>query len=149
MIPAIDMNIRELWDAVTDDGRKEIKGDMWNLNRYISSVKHSNKEIQQHFVITVNEYYNKNWNVLQKEHAKLLWLSLCMCSYDGKTTFFHEWIPAKRMSSNKKIPWLMQWNPTMKEDDIELLAKIMTDKEFKEIAKDHGMDDSEIKKIVK
>ncbi len=149
IIPAVDLNVKELWDATTDEGRKEIKGDMWNLNRYISSVKHSSRDLQEHFVLTVNEYYNKNWNALQKEDAKLLWFLLCMCSVNDGKTYFHEWIPTKRMSSNKKIPMLLSFFPTMKEDEIELLAKIMTDKEFKELAKDHGIDDATIKKIVK
>jgi hypothetical protein len=156
MIPAVDMNLKDLWDAVTDEGRKEIKGDMWNLNRYISNVgtnrgrgKAPTREQQEHYVLAVNEYYNKNWNLLQKEDAKLLWFLLCMCNYDGKTTFFHEWIPLKRSSTNKKLPMLLKWNPTMKERDVELLAELITDKEFKELAKSHGMEDSEIKKIVK
>ena len=94
MIPAIDLGIKELWDASTDDGRKDIIGDLYNLNRYISNVKTSNIEVQQHFVLTVNEYYNKHWNTLQK-HPKLLWMLLCLCSLDGKT-YYHEWIGNKK-----------------------------------------------------
>ena len=60
MIPAIDLAIKELWDASTDDGRKDIIGDLWNLNRYISNVKTKNKDVQEHYVLAVNEYYNKN-----------------------------------------------------------------------------------------
>ena len=59
MIPAVDLGLKDLWDAATEDGRKEIKGDFWNLNRYISNVKSSNRELQEHFVLTTNEYYNK------------------------------------------------------------------------------------------
>ena len=58
MIPAVDMGLSDLWDAATEEGQKEIKGDLWNLNRYISSVKSSNRELQEHFVLTVNEYFN-------------------------------------------------------------------------------------------
>ena len=61
MIPAVDMGMKELWDAVSEDGQKDIKGDFWNLNRYISNVKSSNRELQEHFVLTTNEFYNKNW----------------------------------------------------------------------------------------
>ena len=41
MIPSIDMGFKDLWDAADDEGKKEIKGDLWNLNRYISSLKGS------------------------------------------------------------------------------------------------------------
>jgi hypothetical protein len=149
MIPAVDMNIKELWDAVTDDGRKEIKGDMWNLNRYISNVKTTNKEVQQHYVLTVNEYYNKNWNDLQKNHPKLLWMLLCMCNYDGKTKFFHEWLPVGKAPTNKKAKFLAELYPDMRADELELLAKINTDKELKELGRQHGLDDATIAKKLK
>ena len=157
MIPAVDLNVRELWDAATDEGRKEIKGDLWNLTRYISSVapnnragvKNPTRDQQEHFVLAVNEYYNKNWAVLQKEDPKLLWMLLCMCNIGLNKTFFHEWIPLKRNITNKKVNKLLEWNPAMKVADVELLADLMTDKEFKEIAINNGMEDSEIKKICK
>ena len=72
MIPAIDLGIKELWDATTEEGRKEMKGDFWTLTRYISNVKSNNRELQEHYVLTVNEFYNKNWNDIQK-HPKLVW----------------------------------------------------------------------------
>ena len=55
MIPAIDLNIKDLWDASNEAGQKEIKGDMWNLNRYISSVKGS-REKQELAIFKTNEY---------------------------------------------------------------------------------------------
>ena len=83
-IQAVDQNIRELWDAMDPEQQKSLKSELFILNRYISSAKGEKREIQEHFVLTVNEYFNKHWNTLQK-HPKLLWLLLCMCSYgDGK-----------------------------------------------------------------
>jgi hypothetical protein len=54
MIPAVDMGMKDLWDAVEEEGRKEIKGDFWNLNRYISNVKSNNRELQEHFVLKLH-----------------------------------------------------------------------------------------------
>lgn len=149
MIPAVDLGIKELWDAVTEEGRKEIKGDLWNLNRYISSVKTPKKEVQQHYVLTVNEYYNKNWHLLQKNHPKLLWMLLCMCNYDGETKFFHEWMPLSKTPVDKKTRFLLEIYPDKKLDEVELLAKINTEKEIKELARKHGMDDATIAKKFK
>jgi len=100
MIPAVDMGLKELWEAATEDGRKEIKGDLWNLNRYISSVKGSNKELQEHYLMTVNEFYNKDWANIAK-HPKLQWLTLTMCSHESKKPQFHEWIPLKKEKDKK------------------------------------------------
>jgi len=147
MIPAVDLKIIELWDASTDEGRKEIVVDLWNLNRYISSVKTSNRDIQEYFVLAVNEYYNKHWFIIQK-HPKLLWMLLCACSYDGKTKFYHEWIGNKKKTgtTDKKVKFLANLYPTKKMSDIELLALKYSDKEIQELAKDLGWDKSEINK---
>lgn len=145
MIPAVDMGIKELWDASTEEGRKEIKGDLWNLTRYISAVKSNNREIQEHFVLAVNEYYNKNWAALQHD-PKLAWMTLCACSHDSKKTFFHEYIPLKRQR-NKKEEWLAEQFPTMKYSDIETLAVITTDAEIKEYAAGLGWDKKAISAI--
>ena len=90
-LAAVDMNFRTLWDEMDADQRKSLKNEFFILNRYISSVQSSKREVQEHFVLTVNEYFNKNWNILQK-HPKLMWMLLCMCSYNGNTVFFHQWL---------------------------------------------------------
>jgi hypothetical protein len=150
IIPLVDLGVRTAWKEASEDERKEIKGDMYNLNRYISSVKSSNREIQEHFVLTVNEYYNKHWNTLQ-QHPNLLWQLLCMCSYDQKTQFFHEWIPNKKRDSKggKRARFLEELFPDYKTDEIETLAMISTDKEIKELARKHGMDEATIAKKLK
>ena len=145
MIPAVDMGIKELWDAATDEGKKEIKLDFWNLNRYISNVKTNNRELQEHYVLTVNEFYNKNWNEIQK-HPKLVWMTLAMCGHESKKTYFHEWIPLKRQK-NKKEEFLANLFPDMKYQDIETMAKITSDKEIKEYCERLGWDKKQINAI--
>ncbi len=145
MIPAIDMGVKELWDAATDEGKKEIKGDFWNLMRYISSVKTSNRELQEHFLLTVNEFYNKNWNEIQ-QHPKLVWMTLCMCSHESKKPQFHEWLPLKR-EKDKKVEFLAELFPNMKMADVVALSAITTDKEVKQYCEDLGWDKSQVAKI--
>lgn len=142
MIPAVDMGLRELWDAATEEGRKEIKGDLWNLNRYISSVKTTNRDIQEHFLLTVNEYYNKHWADISK-HPKLQWQTLCACNYGDKKTQFHEWIPLTK-EKDKKEQFLADQFPNMKRSDIETLAKITTDREIREYCQGLGWDKKQI-----
>ncbi len=145
MIPAVDMGLKELWDAASEDGRKEIKGDLWNLNRYISSVKSSDRELQEHYLLLVNERYNKNWNEISK-HPKLQWLTLVSCGHESRKPQFHEWIPLKR-EKNKKEEFLANLFPNMKRSDIETLAAITTDKEIKQYCESLGWDKKEINGI--
>jgi hypothetical protein len=142
IIPAVDLGVKELWDATTDEGRKEIKGDFWNLNRYISNVKTNNKEVQEHFVEMTNEIYNKNWAVIQN-HPKLVWMLLCLCSYGDGKTYFHEYLPLKK-TKNKKEELIAQFFPNMKQSDVETLASITTDKEIKKYCEDLGWDKKQI-----
>jgi hypothetical protein len=145
MIPAVDMGLKDLWEAATEDGRKEIKGDLWNLNRYISAVKGNSREVQEHFVLAVNEYYNKNWNSISKD-PKLQWLTLTTCCHESKKTFFHEWISLKK-EKNKKEEFLAELFPNMKWADIETLARITTDKEIKQYCEGLGWDKKQVNAI--
>ena len=140
MIPALDGGMRELWDAAGEEGQKEIKGDLWNLNRYMSSVSGS-REKQELAVFKTNEYYNKNWAVLGNKEAKLQWLLLCQCGNTGKKEF-HPWIGFKKKSgdNSKAIKLLEQIYPNMKEDEVELLARLSTKKELKQLAEEYGID---------
>jgi hypothetical protein len=142
IIPSADMGIKDLWDAVSDEGRKEIKNSFWVLNRFMSSVKTSNAELEMHYLLTVNEYYNKNWFNIQK-HPKLVWLSLCAAAHESKKTVFHESIPLKAQQ-NKKVSILSDFFPNMKMDDVNALAEITTDTEIKKYCEKLGWDKKQI-----
>ena len=149
-LAAVDQNVRELWDAMDATQQKALKSEFFILNRYISSGGTTNREIQEHFILTVNEYFNKNWNLLQK-HPKLMWMLLCMCSYNGDKVFWHEWIGYKKKTgtNSKKIKFLEELYPNKKLDEVEMLSKLMTDKEIKDLARKHGMDEATIAKKLK
>ena len=149
-LAAVDQNVRELWDAMDTDQQKALKNEFFILNRYVSSGGTTDREIQEHFVLTVNEYFNKNWNLLQK-HPKLMWMLLCMCSYNGERVFWHEWIGHKKKtgSNSKKIKFLEELYPNKKRDEVEMLSQLMTDKEIKDLARKYGMDEATIAKKLK
>lgn len=149
-LTAVDQNVRELWDAMDAEQQKSLKQEFFILNRYISNVQGQKRDIQEHFVLTVNEYFNKHWNLLQK-HPKLLWMLLCMCSYNGKTVFFHQWLGNKKKTGNgnKKIKFLEEIYPNRKSDEIEMMAELSTDKDIKDLARTYGMDEATIAKKLK
>ena len=146
------MGYKDLYDAAGDDGKKDIKGDLWNLNRYISSVKGS-YEKQALAVFKVNEYYNKNWNVLGgTNHIKLQYQLLCVAADlrmkqgEERKQQFHPWIGLKKKKddSSKAVKLLAQIYPEMKMDEVETLARISTKKELKELAREHGYEKVDI-----
>lgn len=149
-IKAVDENLRGLWDNINEEQQKSLKKEFFILNRYISNVENKSSDTQIHFVITVNEYYNKNYFAIAS-HPKLLWLSLCMCSHPVENKFFHKWIGFNKKdgSDNKKINFLASLYPSMKLDEVKMLAKLMPAKELTRLAKDYGFDDKAIKTQLK
>jgi len=47
-LAAVDMNVKNLWDELNDVQQKDLKKEFFLLNRYVSSVKTSNRELQEH-----------------------------------------------------------------------------------------------------
>ena len=148
-LAAIDMNVKSLWNEIDDEQRKSLKSEFFILNRYVSNVKSSNRDIQEHFVLAVNEYYNKHWNTLQK-HPQILWQLLCMCSHETKKIFYHEWIGYKKKKANNKVAkFLYELYPNMKDDEISLLSILNTESDCKALARDQGFDEKQIDKLFK
>ena len=148
-LAAVDLGARSFWDDINDEQRKALKSELYILNRYISNVKTANRDTKEHFVLAVNEYFNKHWNVLQK-HPKLLWMLLCMCGHESKDIFFHEWIGFKKKKGDTKTSkFLMEIYPNRKQDEVEMLAEMMDTKELKALARSHGYEDKQIEKMFK
>lgn len=146
-IAAVDLGAKLMWDEMTVDQQKSLKSELYILNRYISNVKGQSRETQEHFVLTVNEFFNKHWNTLQK-HPKLLWMLLCMCGHESRKIFYHEWLGHKKKTANNKLSkFLAEIYPDKRHDEIEVLAAITTTAEAKELAKSYGYDDKQIKKL--
>lgn len=146
-LAAVDLGAKDLWDELDDTNKKALKSELFILNRYVSNVKGQSRETQEHFVLAVNEYFNKHWNTLQK-HPKLLWQLLCICGHESRKVFFHEWIGFKKKKGDtKRLKFLLQVYPSRKQDELEMQAQLMDLKDFKDLAKDLGYSDKEIKDL--
>jgi type IV secretory pathway component VirB8 len=142
ILAAIDMGAFNVWDELTDEEKKQVS--FYLLNRYVSSVK-GNREKQELAVFKTNEYYNKHFFTLQK-HKKLLWQLICL-SGNTKNIAYHEWIGYKKKAgdNSKAAKFLSNMFPNMKQDEVELLARISTKKELQEYAEAHGTDKKDAK----
>ena len=137
ILAAIDMNAKSVWKELTIEERKQVS--FWLLNRYVSVVQGS-REDQELAVFKTNEYYNKNWNELGTRHPKLQWQLLCQAGNTGKIEY-HQWIGFKKKTSNNNaVKLLEQIYPTMKQDEVELLAGLSSKKELKELAEEYDID---------
>jgi hypothetical protein len=142
LLAAIDLNGKDVWDELDKDQRKQVS--FWLLNRYVSSIK-ANRTQTELAVFKTNEYYNKNWEVLGARHPKLQWQLLCMSGNTGKIQY-HQWLGLKQHkgANNKVVKLLLEIYPNKKIDEVELLARISTKAEIKELAREHGYDKVDI-----
>lgn len=141
ILAAVDMGAKEVWDELSPEEKKQVS--FWLLNRWVSSVT-GNREKQELAIFKTNEYYNKNWNVLGTKHPKLQWQLLCQAG-NTKKIENHQWIGFKQKgsSNSKAVKFLQTIHPTMKLDEVELLAKLSSKKELKELAKEHNIEDAD------
>jgi hypothetical protein len=139
---AFDTKDRNFYKNLTDEERKKFSN--YLMIRWGSSVQGST-ELQQYYLLSCNENLNKHFFDLA-QYPELQWLSATTVS-PGMGTFRHDWIKQKKRegSANKAVKFLRQIYPEYKEDELELLAKINTVDDLKQLAREHGWDDRRIK----
>jgi hypothetical protein len=138
---AFDRKDRDYYDKFTDEEKKKFS--TYLMLKYGSNVG-GNKDLQAYYLMATNERVNKNFFDLNK-HTKLQWLACTTVSPNmGKQ--FHYWLSAKKKDSNSKaVKFLSSVYPNLKQDEIELLAKINDKRDLTELARKLGYDDKSIK----
>ena len=137
----MDGDVKSAYDDWSEEEKKELS--FWLLNRYASIVE-GTREAKELAVLLTNEYYNKNYMAIAK-HPKLQWLTLCGTHNAKRESRRHGWIGQKKAKATPATKFLETIFPNMKEDEVELLARISTTKELKELAEQHGMDKKDVK----
>ena len=143
ILGCVDMNYKGAWKEFSDDEKKSVG--FWLLNRYVSSVQGSRAK-QERAIERTNEYFNKHFNTIgvgkENGHQELMWQLLCMSGATGNLEF-HPYIGFKKKAgdvNNKAVKLLEQIYPNMKSDEVELLARLSTKKELKQLAEEHNID---------
>jgi hypothetical protein len=122
-----DRKVRTFYDDLTTEEKKKFSN--YLMIRWGSAVEGS-RELQEFYVIACNERLNKHFFNVGK-HPKLQWLMATSVS-PGLGTPRHPWIaPRKKeagLSAKRKA--LMAMYPTYKDDEIDVMAQITTQKEI-------------------
>lgn len=140
-----DRKNRKFYDELTDEERKKFS--TYLMLRYGASVE-GNADLQEWYLRATNERMNMHFFDLGK-HPKLQWLLATTVS-PGMGTQRHYWQGAKKKegSNSKAVKFVTQLYPHMKQDEVELLVQLNTTKELKELAKQMGWADPDIKKAL-
>jgi len=132
-----DRKNREFYDSLTDEERKKFSN--YLMIRWGSSVQGS-RDLQEFYLISCNERLNKNFFAINR-HPKLQWLTATTVS-PGMGSFKHQWIaPKKKEAGASSVrKQLAELYPHLKDDELDLLARMTTKKDLEEYFKASGQD---------
>ena len=132
-----DHKVREFYDELTEEERKKFAPFL--MIRWGSSVEGS-RDLQEFYVIATNERLNKNFfNINSTRHRKLQWLMATSVSPDLGTQR-HPWIAPKKKEAgaSARRKTLVAMYPHYKDDEIDVMMQIVSDKEIRQYLKDSG-----------
>ena len=132
-----DRKDRDFYSSLTDEERKKFSNFL--MIRWGSSVQGAT-ELQHYYLQSSNHYVNKHFFAINR-HPKLQWLCATAVS-PGLGTQRHQWIAPKKKEAGasgirKQIAELF---PHLKDDEIELMARINTKKDIDAYLKQLGQE---------
>ena len=132
-----DHKVRSFYDDLTAEEKKKFSN--YLMIRWGSAVEGS-RELQEFYVIATNERLNKHFFNVSK-HPKLQWLMATSVS-PALGTQRHPWIAPKKKQAgaSAKRKALAAMYPHYRDDEIDVMMQIVSDKEIKQYHKDSGAD---------
>jgi len=130
-----DRKNRDFYDELTPEEKKKFSN--YLMIRWGSAVEGS-RELQEFYVISCNERLNKHFFDVAK-HPRLQWLMATSVS-PGLGTSRHPWIAPRKKEAglSAKRRALMAMYPDYKDDEIDVMAQITTQKEIDAYNKQAG-----------
>jgi hypothetical protein len=132
-----DRKVRTFYDDLTAEEKKKFSN--YLMIRWGSSVDGS-RDLQEFYVIATNERLNKHFFDLGR-HPKLQWLLATTVSPDVGTPR-HPWIAPRKKEAGLSVKRkaLMEIFPHYKDDEIDVMAEITTQKEIDAYNREAGRD---------
>lgn len=150
IMSAIDSRKFHWYENLTEEDRSKVNKKMWVFQRWISSIINDGYDIKEYYLIQINNLVNVNFNDLSK-HPELQ-IRLMQCVGLGSTRDHHWIIPMnkkKDTSGNKKLfKHYVQLFPLMNDDEIAFMMD-SPKAELKELLQQQGLDDKQIKGMLK
>ena len=136
-LAAVDLKDYDFYGNLTEDERKAFSP--YILMRYTSNVQGNDRDIQEWFIESTNEYVNKNFFDLGSKHKELQWKLYAATGAGVKT--YHPYLAAGKKDKAVKIEKLLaELYPAYKMSDIKLIASTMTKADCQELFDKMGLD---------
>lgn len=144
VMTAVDLRKGDYYAKLSDEDRKGVSTYM--AQRWASQVQ-GTRDVQEEYLIGVNEYSNVDYIATTSAHEELRWRALALCGLGFKQR--HEFIPPKNQKKDKLTAWLIKQFPSMSNEEIELFKTINGTDVFEDIAVSQNMGNKELKDLFK
>lgn len=146
VLPAMDLKMRDLYQDLDDEQRRAFSP--WMMMRYASSVQGEGTATAARYLIYTNRLVNKNFSDLSK-HPELQWLLFTVCGDGRRHNHVYVKPPNARRRRDRVTEFLRSVYPTIKDDDIQVLKITNSTDDLRELARQHGYDEKEIREMFK
>ena len=144
VMTAVDLRKGDYYAKLSDEDRKSVSTYM--SQRWASQVQ-GTRDVQEEYLIGVNEYSNVDYIATTSAHEELRWRAIALCGLGFKQR--HEFIPPKNQKKDKLTAWLIKQFPSMSNEEIELFKTINGTDVFEDIAVSQNMGNKELKDLFK
>lgn len=144
VMSAIDLRKGNYYNNLVDEDKKALSTYM--VQRWASQVQGS-LEIQEHYLITINELSNIDYISTTSKHEEMRWRVMALVGLGQKLR--HEFIPPRGAKKDKLSAWLIEQFPNLNDDEMELFRTINEVEVFEEIAQAKNLGEKQIKDLFK
>lgn len=144
VLEAADRGIKDFYNNLTEEEQKAFAPRV--LIRWLSTVSDKSNH-KEYAILATNDLVNLGMWSLSK-HPELIWLLMTVAGTGKKQ--YHQWIPmSKGASSTPKLDQLItQVWPHTNSQEQQMLKKLRSNEQWRELAQDSGWDDKQIKDLV-
>ena len=139
MLKALDARDKGYWDRLSPEARKEFSP--YIMLRWASAIQDNIPVLQEWYLKETTQTINANFWTLSK-HPKLMWLLMCQIGSTRRVR--HEYIKRNQDRKDKTQVMLQKMYPTVKKEDLELLAKTVTAKDLLALADEYKHFESDL-----
>lgn len=142
---AIDLRDKTYWSELSAEDRKLANSYM--AQRWASAVQSSDREVQEHYLLMVNDLCNVDYVATTSAHEELRWMMLSLVGLGVKMR--HEFIPPKGVKKDRIREWLIELMPQLGEEEIDLFRTINPPDVLEDMAKSMNIADKKVKELFK
>jgi hypothetical protein len=144
VMSAIDLRKGDYYSKLDDEGKKALSTYM--AQRWASQVQ-GTRDVQEEYLICVNEYSNIDYIATTSAHEELRWRALALVGLGTKLR--HEFVPPKAQKKDKLALWLIDQFPHLGDEEIELFRELNGSDVLEGIAKSQNMGNKDLKDLFK